>query len=122
MSSSENQWQTICDASDIHPFVGVRALVGDEQVAIFRVKDSYYAIGAVDPFSKVAVLSRGLVGDLNGELVVASPIYKQHFSLTSGICQEDPTAAVPTYEVREEGGKVQLGARRLVPEDERAAG
>ena len=40
------------------------------------------------------MLSRGLTGDLQGERVVASPIYKHHFALTSGRCIEDPTFSV----------------------------
>jgi Ferredoxin subunits of nitrite reductase and ring-hydroxylating dioxygenases len=52
------------------------------------------------------VLSRGIVGDLKGELVVASPLYKQHFSLASGKCLEDAAASVPTYKLRLEGENV----------------
>jgi nitrite reductase/ring-hydroxylating ferredoxin subunit len=32
---------------------------------------------------------RGIIGDLQGERVIASPIYKQHFSLATGRCLED---------------------------------
>ncbi len=42
-----------------------------------------------DPFSQAFVMSRGIIGDLQGERVVASPIYKQHFSLATGRCLED---------------------------------
>lgn len=34
-------------------------------------------------------MSRGIIGDLQGERVIASPIYKQHFSLATGRCLED---------------------------------
>src|SRR5579859_7332731 len=67
----------ICRLDDIVPGTGVCALVGDEQVAVFRVDDCVYALGNFDPFSRANVLSRGIVGDLKGELVVASPVYKQ---------------------------------------------
>ena len=40
-----------------------------------------YALDNFDPHSGANVLSRGIVGDLSGELVVASPVYKHHFSL-----------------------------------------
>ena len=43
-----------------------------------------YAIGNYDPASDANVLARGIVGDIGGEIVVASPIYKQHFSLRHG--------------------------------------
>src|SRR4051812_2182075 len=68
----------VCRLEDIVPNCGVCALVDGEQVAIFRLDDDrVFAIGNGDPFSGANVLSRGLVGDLKGELVVASPIYKQ---------------------------------------------
>ena len=36
--------------------------------------------------------ARGIVGDIKGVAVVASPVYKQHFSLKSGHCLEDDGA------------------------------
>jgi NAD(P)H-dependent nitrite reductase small subunit len=52
------------------------------------------------------VLSRGIVGDLKGELVVASPIYKQHFSLATGRCAEQPEVSVAVFPVRVDDGAV----------------
>src|SRR3546814_8234962 len=62
--------------------------------------DRVYAISNRDPFSGSNVLARGLIGDLQGERVVASPIYKQHFSLATGRCLEDPTQNVAAYPAR----------------------
>ena len=96
----------ICRLADIVPDTGVCALVGDEQVAVFRIQNEVFAIGNRDPFSGANVLSRGIVGDLNGELVVASPVYKQHFSLRTGRCIEDASVSVPVYPVHVEGGDI----------------
>jgi NAD(P)H-dependent nitrite reductase small subunit len=91
----------VCKLSDIVPNTGVCALVGERQVAIFRLDDDrVFAIGNNDPFSNANVLSRGIVGDLKGEVVVASPVYKQHFSLATGRCLEEPEVSVPVYAVR----------------------
>lgn len=103
------QWDAVCNLSDLTDFVGVRALFGGEQVALFKVANELYALSAIDPFTKTAVLSRGIVGDVKGELVVASPIYKQHFSLKTGVCLEENSVRVKTYPVRENQGKVELG-------------
>ena len=92
----------VCRLSDIVPNTGVCALVNGRQVAIFRVEEGLYALDNYDPFSRANVLSRGIVGDLKGEPVVASPVYKQHFSLKSGQCLEDPEVRVPVYAVRVE--------------------
>src|SRR6185436_20582326 len=98
LESRMSEWVRACRLEDIVPNTGVCALVGGEQVAIFRLDDDrVYAIGNKDPFSRANVLSRGIVGDLGGELVVASPVYKQHFSLVSGRCIEDASVQVPVY-------------------------
>ena len=105
----------ICRLDEIVPNCGVNALVGGEQVAVFRLDDdSVRAVGNTDPFSRANVLSRGIVGDLNGEPVVASPVYKQHFSLASGICVEDASVRVPVYGARVEGGFVLVEPVREV--------
>ena len=97
----------VCRLEDIVPNTGVCALVRGRQVAIFRLgDDSVYALDNRDPFSKANVLSRGIVGDLKGELVVASPVYKQHFGLVSGRCVEDAAVQVPVYRARVEDGFV----------------
>ena len=99
----------VCRLEDIVPDTGVCALVRGRQIAIFRLgDDSVYALDNRDPFSKANVLSRGIVGDLKGELVVASPIYKQHFSLVSGRCLEDAAVQVPVYRVSVEDGFVVI--------------
>ena len=98
----------VCHLDDILPDSGVCALVDGEEVAIFRVDGKVFAIGNFDPFSGVNVLSRGIVGDLNGEPVVASPIYKQHFSLLTGRCIEDASVSVPVYRTRVEGDDIQI--------------
>jgi len=97
-----------CRLDDIVPDTGVAVLIGAEQVAVFRIGQQIYAVGNRDPFSGANVLSRGIVGDLNGELVVASPVYKQHFSLVTGRCIEDPSVSVPVYRTRIEGADIQI--------------
>jgi len=54
-------------------------------------------------------ISRGIVGDLQEQLVVASPLYKQHFSLKDGTCLEEDIS-VPVYAVRIDGKAVQIGS------------
>src|ERR1700704_592132 len=105
----------ICKLEDILPDTGVCALVGGEQVAVFRLDDdSVHAVGNLDPFSRASVISRGIVGDLGGELVVASPVYKQHFSLASGRCLEDSSVRIPVYAAKVEGGFVWIEPRREI--------
>ena len=104
----------VCRLDDIVPDIGVCALVAGEQVAVFRIQEQIYAVGNRDPFSRANVLSRGIVGDLGGELVVASPVYKQHFSLLTGRCLEDGAARIPVYTARVEDGFVVVEPRAEV--------
>jgi len=104
------QWQTVCSLNDLLPNLGVRALINGAQIAVFKVKDTLYAIDAIDPFTRAAVLARGIVGDLQGQLVVASPIYKQHYNLITGQCLEDENVKVNVYAVRAENGLVEIQA------------
>ncbi len=103
-------WTTVCPLSRILPNTGVCALVGDQQVAIFRVGESaVHAIDNYDPFSAAFVLSRGIVGDRQGIPKVASPIYKQNFNLLTGQCFDDETVRVKVYAVQVVNGEVQIG-------------
>ena len=45
------------------------------------------------------VLSRGIVGSLNGIPTVASPLHKQVFSLVTGECLDAPQVVVPSFPV-----------------------
>jgi assimilatory nitrate reductase catalytic subunit len=104
----------VCRLEDIVPDTGVCALVAGEQVAVFRIEEKIHAVGNRDPFSGANVLSRGIVGDLKGELVVASPVYKQHFSLRTGRCVEDGAVRIPVYGARVEDGFVVVEPRREI--------
>ncbi len=85
----EQDWTAVCELDDIVPDTGVCALVKGAQVA---------------------VLSRGIVGSLGDRIVVASPIYKQHFDLRTGECLEAPEQSVSAYRVKVAGGKVWIAA------------
>jgi len=104
-----DEWTAVCRLDDIVPDTGICALVGGRQVAVFRMgDDGVHAIGNHDPFSRANVLSRGIVGDLKGERVVASPVYKQHFSLVTGRCIEDETVSVPVYGTSVQGNHIMI--------------
>lgn len=54
------------------------------------------------------MIGRGLVGSLGGELVVAAPLYKQHFRLRDGTCIEYPEQSLRTWCVRLSGDSVEV--------------
>ncbi|ELY3468599.1 nitrite reductase small subunit NirD [Cronobacter universalis] len=107
-----SQWNTICSLAEIIPATGVCALVGENQVAIFRPRanDEVYAISNIDPFFEASVLSRGIIAEHQGELWVASPLKKQRFRLRDGLCMEDESRSVAHFEARVKDGQVQVKA------------
>jgi nitrite reductase (NADH) small subunit len=115
MTIKDQQWIDICNIDDIIPSLGRCALFNEQQIAIFRVTDqtgqeNIYAIDNFCPFSESNTLSRGLTGNLTDKIVVASPIFKQHFDLATGLCIEDNSVSIKTYPVRISGNTVQLAA------------
>ena len=105
-------WKTVCKQEDLIEGVGVAALFEGKQVAIFylpQLESQVFAIGNWDPIAKANVLSRGIVGSIEDKLVVASPLYKQHFELTSGQCLEEEIR-VPCWPARLENGEVKLAS------------
>ncbi len=103
-------WIDVCSINDLIPNSGICALVEQQQVAIFYMPEdnAIYAINNYDPFSNINVLSRGLIGDIKGEPMVSSPIYKQHFSLKTGVCLDDESVKVNAYAIRIEGDRVEV--------------
>jgi nitrite reductase (NADH) large subunit len=106
-------WSSACSFDDLLPYSGVAALIDGHQIAIFRVGDAIYALDNYDPHSEANVLSRGLVGDLNGEPVVASPVYKHHFNLATGRCVEDADYSVRAWPTRVTDGKIWIKSQPL---------
>lgn len=106
-----NPWIDVCALDDLQPDSGICALVEGKQVALFYLTrlQQVYATANFDPIGKANVLSRGMIGDLKGEPMLASPLYKQHYSLKTGICFEDETLKIDTYPVRIENNRILVG-------------
>ncbi|MFG6465820.1 nitrite reductase small subunit NirD [Roseateles sp. BYS87W] len=99
----------VCTVDQILPNTGVAALVKGRHVAVFRIGDDrFHAIDNVDPRSGASVLARGLVGNLGERVVVASPLYKNHFDLSTGECLEAPEQSVRAHAVQVQDGRVYV--------------
>ena len=114
-------FQEICSLDDLVENSGVCVLVGEQQVALFWLKTpesnepgEVFAIGNYDPVGGANVLSRGIVGSIGDKLVVASPLYKQHFCLRTGQCLQDAACSVPVYPVMVSQQKVLIGSQPMV--------
>lgn len=108
---ARTRWDAVCTVDDLVPESGIAVWTEDGPVAVFYLPHrlpALFAIGHTDPFSGANVLARGITGDLKGEPVVASPLYKQHFSLRTGICLEEDSVRVRTYPVLLDGERIRL--------------
>ncbi|WP_331344796.1 nitrite reductase small subunit NirD [Cellvibrio sp. UBA7661] len=107
---SEKLWISVCEIDDLLPDTGVCALVNNQQVAIFRSHrlNEIFAVSNYDPVGEANVLSRGIIGSIGDEVVVASPLYKEHYNLRTGECLEKPEYNVSVFPVRVDDGLVQV--------------
>ena len=104
-------WDCVCKVEDLVAESGVAVWTADGPVAVFYLPHrlpALFAISHTDPFSVSNVLARGITGDIKGEPVVASPLYKQHFSLITGQCLEDETVKIKIYPVLLDGDQIRL--------------
>ncbi|MGZ9898725.1 nitrite reductase small subunit NirD [Shewanella gaetbuli] len=105
-------WVNVGDEKNLPQGTGIAAWVAGKAVAIFNLgKDGLFALENTDPATGVGVLARGLICEMEGELCVASPIYKQHYSLTTGKCIEDANLQATPFEVKTEQGQVFVLAK-----------
>ncbi|WP_069145899.1 nitrite reductase small subunit NirD [Rhodococcus erythropolis] len=115
LDSDRLEWTSACPLSHLIPGRGVAVLLrGGEQVALFLLEDgTLRAVSNFDPYGRAAVMSRGLVGDRDGEPIVVSPLLKQAFSLVDGRALDDSAVALPVYGVRVWAGVVQIHSLQM---------
>ncbi|MCK0106468.1 nitrite reductase small subunit NirD [Marinobacter sp. S0848L] len=108
---AQTRWDVVCTVEDLVPDSGIAVWTKAGPVAVFYLPHrlpALFAVSHTDPFSGSNVLARGITGDVGGEPVVASPLYKQHFSLRSGLCLEDDGVRLKTYPVLLDGDRILL--------------
>lgn len=83
----------------------------DMQIAVFNFKrrNEWYACQNLCPHKMQMVLSRGMIGSLNGEPKVACPFHKKTFSLKTGECLNAEECTISVFPVRVEHGFVFIG-------------
>lgn len=111
-------WTLVVERDRLVPGRGVRALVGGDAVAVFALPDgTLAAVGDVDPRAGASVMARGLIGSttVDGRTVrfVASPLRKERYALDDGRALAVGEPGLGSWEVREVGGWVLVGGRRV---------
>ncbi len=97
-------WYKVATTADLVANSGICVLLAERQIALFALtinqQMQLFAIDNYDPIGQANVLSRGITGSLGERLVVASPLYKQHFDLQNGQCLEMPELTLTVYPVK----------------------
>ena len=94
-------------AQDLGSCVKVNGL----QIAVFNLSanNQWYAVQNLCPHDKRMVLSRGIIGDKEGEPKVTCPMHKNSFSLVNGKhISEGEVDDITTYPVKIKDGNVFL--------------
>ncbi len=108
-ATATRTWLPVCPLERLEVERGSAALLGREQVALFRLADGQvHAVQNRDPFTGAYVMSRGIVGSRGDRDVVASPMHKQSFDLRTGRCLDDDDTALTVYAVRVRAGMVEV--------------
>ena len=100
----EPSYVRVARFSDIAEGKSLRVKLGDEEVALWRVRGKLFAIGNVCAHQHFAELHRGILSGLT----VACPMHGWTYSLETGIAVEG-SGRVPTYAVKVEGDEVYIG-------------
>jgi len=105
-----SRWVKVCKVTDVPKNSGVCVLLENNPIALFRTEesDAIYAVGNYDPIGDANVLSRGIMTDIDGRWMIASPLYKHHYCLKTGVCFEDDGISIPVYPAQVNSGVVEL--------------
>jgi len=109
-TSAEAGWVAVCPLSELEPFWGEAALLGETQLALFLLPDGVvHAVSNRDPLAGSFVMSRGIVGSRGDRTTIASPLNKQVYDLETGECVSADGPPLAVFPVRVAAGMVEVG-------------
>ena len=96
---------TIGKAADLPPGRLAAFSVGSEKVAVANVGGQFFGLGDACTHLGCSLALGALAGK-----IVTCPCHGSQFDVTTGAVLEGPAEEpVPSYDVREEGGELQVG-------------
>lgn len=104
-------WHVAAPVSAFPADGGACVKIGERQIAVFNFSHTgeWYACQNMCPHKMQMILSRGLIGDQQGEPKVACPYHKKTFSLCTGENLNGDSYRIETYPVRVDAGMVYIG-------------
>jgi nitrite reductase (NADH) large subunit len=106
--NAETQWVCFGEATAIPENGGETLKYGRHQIAVFNFTDSgkWLACQNLCPHKREMVLSRGLLGDVDGLPKIVCPMHKRAFSLETGEGLNDPELSISTFAVEIREGRI----------------
>lgn len=104
------RWVQVGTVGDFPIDGGNTIKYGKVQIAVynFSSRGEWYATQNMCPHRKAFVMSRGMIGDVEGTPKVACPLHKKTFSLEDGTSLQGEDYSIRTFPVRIEGDGVYL--------------
>ncbi len=88
----------VAEVTDLAPGQGKLVQVDEQDIALFNVDGTYYAMGAVCPHEEGPLHE----GEVDGETIVC-PWHGYDFNVRTGECSVTPELRVKTFVVKTEG-------------------
>ena len=109
--SSIKLWFKAAPAKAFPENGGACVKYNDQQIAVFNFsrRGEWFACQNLCPHKMQMILSRGMIGSVDGEPKVACPYHKRTFSLRTGECLNAEECSITTYPVKVEDGFVFIG-------------
>ncbi len=104
-------WTEVCAADQVLENGGACIKWQEKHIAIYHFKsiNQWYALDNRCPHEGQSVLSRGLLGALDGRPKVSCPLHKQSFCLESGLhLGGEQSWHLQTYPIEIRGGRIFL--------------
>lgn len=109
-----NVWFKAARVEDFPDNGGACVKYKDMQIAVFNFsrRSEWFACQNLCPHKMQMVLSRGMIGSVEGTPKVACPFHKRTFSLKTGECLNAEECSIAVFPVRIEDGFVHIGFSR----------
>lgn len=104
-------WYKAAEISKFPKNGGACVKYKDKQIAVFNFtrEGTWYACQNLCPHKMEMVLSRGMIGEEQGEPKIACPMHKNTFSLKTGAHLNGALGKIETFPVKVVDGFVYLG-------------
>lgn len=108
-TETATNWTDACALEDLSVGAGTCAMVGNRQVAVFRISEiEVRAVQNICPHKAAAVIHQGVLADREGDPVVLCPLHKRAYSLDTGNGLDEDGGGLKTFQARIREGRIEV--------------